>query len=113
MFRAVSNEEYDSIINNNNSFIPYDFALEMKWFASNYSHAKKWGDVFYPNGLYKIVKITIAENALHFMFYTRMLDNIGPAYAADIILLNKPDVISDKLLSFVTCSPYLILLNCS
>ena len=88
LFRALCDAEYLSIINNHNKFIPYDFALEMKWFATCYKHAKLWGDLLYPSRDYKIIRITILEKTLDYLYYDIMLDNIGPAYAADIVLLN-------------------------
>ena len=89
LFRAVCDNEYISILNNNNKFTPYAFAMEMKWFATCHEHAKMWGELFYPDKAFKVVEITVSEKALCYMFYMRMLDNIGSAYAADIYLLNR------------------------
>jgi hypothetical protein len=88
LFRAMCDDEYISIVNNGNTFVPYDGALEKKWFAIRHDHAKKWAKWFYPNGIYKVVEITILKEALKYMFYVKMLDNIGPAYSADAALLN-------------------------
>ena len=89
LFRALCDAEYLSIINNHNKFMPYDFALEMKWFATCYDHARAWGDLFYPNKDYKIIRIKISEKTLDYLYFDKMLDNIGSAYAGDIVLLNS------------------------
>jgi len=89
LFRAMCEAEYISIINNNDKFVSYDYAMEKKWFATCHIHAKKWGDLFYPYGTYKIIEITVLKVSLKYMFFVKFLDNIGPAYAADVILLNK------------------------
>ena len=88
LFRALCDAEYLSIINNHNKFVSYDFALEMKWFATCYDHARAWGDLFYPNKDYKIIRIKISEKTLDYLYFDKMLDNIGSAYAGDIVLLN-------------------------
>jgi len=84
----MSDAEYDSITKNNNIFVHYDFAMEKKWFATSHDHAKKWGKLFYPNDIYKIIEITILKEALKYMFHVQFLDNIGEAYAADREMLN-------------------------
>ena len=88
-FRVMCKAEYSSILNNNNRFIQYDFAMELKWFATSYDDAKKWGSIFYKNGDYIILEIIMLEKSLKYMFYAKSLDNIGPAYSADVELLNK------------------------
>ena len=89
LFRAVSEAEYSSIVNNSNSFVFYEWAIEKKWFATNLDHAKKWAKWLYVDGIYRIVEVVVLNESLKYMFYVKMLDNIGPAYAADIKLLNK------------------------
>ena len=89
LFRVVSEAEYTSIVDNSNSFVFYEWAIEKKWFATNLEHAKKWAKWLYSNGIYKIVEAVVLSESLKYMFYVKMLDNIGPAYAADIELLNK------------------------
>jgi hypothetical protein len=89
LFRAVCEAEYISIIENENKFIPYEYAMGKKWFATCRAHAKKWGDWFYPDCTYKIIEITVLEESLKYMFYLKSLDDIGAAYAADEVLLNK------------------------
>ena len=89
LFRAMCESEYLSIIQNNNFFIEYEWAMEKKWFAVSREHAAKWGEMFYPQESYKIIEITVLEEALIFMFYAKMLDNIGSAYAGDIPYLYK------------------------
>ena len=88
LFRAMCEAEYDSIVSNANTFVPYDWALEKKWFATCYEHAVKWADWFYPDGTYRIAEITVLRETLKYMFYVKLLDNIGPAYSADVTLLN-------------------------
>lgn len=89
LFRAMCEPEYISIIGNGNKFVAYDWAMDKKWFATCYSHAKRWGTLVYPDGAYKILEITVLTESLKYMFYLKALDNIGPAYSADIVLLNK------------------------
>jgi hypothetical protein len=43
LFRAMCDAEFLSIVENNNIFTPYDFAMELKWFALNLKDAKAWG----------------------------------------------------------------------
>jgi len=88
LFRAMCDAEYLSIVKNGNSFVPYEWALEKKWFAVCIDHAKKWANWFYPAGVYKILEITVLKETLRYMFFVKMLDNIGPAYSADVALLN-------------------------
>ena len=89
LFRAVSEAEYTSIVENSDNFVFYEWAIEKRWFATNQDHAKKWAKWLYANGIYKIVEVVVLRESLKYMFYVKMLDNIGPAYAADIELLNK------------------------
>jgi len=89
LYRAVSEAESISIISNNYSFVPYEFAIEKKWFATCLTHAEKWAEWFYTDGVYRIIEIVVLRESLKYMFYLKMLDNIGPAYAADINLLSK------------------------
>jgi len=88
LFRAMCEAEYNSIISNANTFAPYEWALEKKWFATCQDHARKWAAWFYPDGIYRIVEVTVLEEMLKYMFFVKMLDNIGPAYSADVALLN-------------------------
>ena len=48
LYRAMSQAEYDSVIQNQ-KFVPYDLAMEDKWFATTLENATKWGDIFYPD----------------------------------------------------------------
>ena len=89
LFRVMCEAEYISIIKNHNKFIEYEWAMEKKWFATCINHANKWGKLFYPDGVYKLIEITVLKESLKYMFYLKLLDNIGPAYSADIELLNK------------------------
>ena len=88
LYRAMCEAEYLSIITNGNKFVNFEWSLEKKWFATCRDHAQEWGDWFYPNETYRILEITILKEALNYMFYARLLDNIGAAYSADIKLLN-------------------------
>ena len=89
LFRAVSEAEYESVVTNGNRFVYYEWALEKKWFATTLDHAISWAKWFYSDGNYRIIEATVLTVSLIYMFYVRMLDNIGPAYAADVELLNK------------------------
>ncbi|MDR2167271.1 MAG: hypothetical protein LBE35_05405 [Clostridiales bacterium] len=89
LFRVMSVAEWESLSVNGHKFSNYDFAMEKKWFATSHNHARMWGELFYPDGIYRIIEITLADIALDYMFHVKLLDNIGPAYAADIEMLNK------------------------
>jgi len=89
LFRAMCNAEYLSIIENNNTFIDYEWAMEKKWFATSFEDANKWGRIFYPERICKIIEIIVLQESLKYMFFLKFLDNIGPAYSADVELLNK------------------------
>ena len=89
LFRVICDAEYISIVENNDSFEEYEWAMELKWFATCLEHAKKWGNLFYPNGDCNIIEVTLLKESLKYMFYLKFLDNIGSAYAANAELLNK------------------------
>jgi len=89
LYRAVCEAEYEDIRKKGMKFCYYPYGMEIKWFATNYEHAIMWGESLYPNGIYRILEMTILNTSLQFMFYVKYLDNIGPAYAADVDLLNK------------------------
>lgn len=92
LFRTMSTEEYQSITDNNNTFIPYDFAMEMKWFAKREEDCKEWArrlEMLGEGESRVFVAITVLKKALSFMFYSEKLDGVGAAYSADVDLLNK------------------------
>jgi hypothetical protein len=89
LYRVMSEGEYLSILKSKNKFVPYEFSLEKKWFAVSIEHARAWADWFYPDGVYRLLEIVVLEKALELMFFLKKLDNIGPAYSADVVLLNK------------------------
>ena len=88
LFRAMSHDEYRSINENGNRFIDYDFAMSTKWFAVHLEDAHRWAALFYPNDNYVIIEIIVPREALSLMHHNPHLDMIGPAYAAEIDLLN-------------------------
>lgn len=63
LYRAVSKEEYKLVIDNK-KFVPFAMAMEEKWFATSKENAKIWGDIFYPNGEYKILEIEVFTESL-------------------------------------------------
>ena len=89
LFRAMCEAEYVSILENDGKFAEYNFAMEQKWFAMCVEDVNKWGKLFYQEAAYTILEITVLNESLKYMFYSSRLDNIGPAYLADIELLNK------------------------
>ena len=92
LFRVMCEAEYNSLVNNNR-FITYDNALEIKWFASCYTDVEKWRDCFkkiYPENFdFVILEVILLKEALKYMFFADNLDAIGYAYSADSDLLNK------------------------
>jgi len=88
LLRIMSTEEWDCLLKNNFVFTEYEFAMEQKWFAVTYEHVMKWGEIFYPKGNGNIIAMTVPVKALEYMFYIKFLDGIGPAYSADITMLN-------------------------
>ena len=89
LYRAICNAEYDSLSANSFKFVYYANAMEMKWFATSIKQVRKWGDLIYSDNDYQIIEATLLRDSLPYMFFVNFLDNIGPAYAADIMLLNK------------------------
>ena len=63
--------------------------MEEKWFATTQGDAIKWADIFYPDGDYRMVEVTINTNYLQEMYYNQHLDNIGPAYCSSLEVLEK------------------------
>ena len=89
LYRVMCKDEYLSIVEAGNKFVEHEYSMGGKWFATSHSDAEKWGRLFYQNQDYCILEITVLTDALKYMFHLRMLDNIGPAYSADVLLLNK------------------------
>ena len=88
LYRIMSSAEYANIVEHNGIFLAYEWAMEKKWFATCVEHAAQWATLLYPDGSNKTLEITVLNEALKYMFYVKALDNIGPAYAADVELLN-------------------------
>ena len=88
LYRVMSEAEYDSVMTHG-KFVPYDRAMEEKWFATTAEDATKWADIFYPDGNYKMLEIEVDTNALSQMYYNQHLDNIGPAYCASLETLEN------------------------
>ena len=88
LYRVMSEAEYDSLMSNK-KFVPYDRAMEEKWFATTQGDAIKWADIFYPDGDYRMVEVTINTNYLQEMYYNQHLDNIGPAYCSSLEVFEK------------------------
>ena len=88
LYRAVSKDEYESVMSNG-KFVYYDNAMEEKWFATTESDAMKWADLFYPDGNYKILEVEVETNSLVHMYYNQHLDNIGPAYCSSLEILEN------------------------
>ena len=86
LYRVMSEAEYDSVISNG-KFLPYSKAMEEKWFATTKSDASKWGNIFYPDGKYKMVEVDIDESYLSKMYKSQYLDGIGPAYCSSLKIL--------------------------
>ena len=84
----MSEAEYDSVISNK-KFIPYDRAMEEKWFATSQEDALSWASLFYPDGDFKMIEIEVDTSGLSEMYYSQHLDNIGPAYCSSLKLLEK------------------------
>ena len=89
LFRVMSVEEYNKLKRHDGKFTPYDFAMDLKWFATSLEHVLQWKDLFkYRESEFRIIEIIVIEEALYFMSYAESLDNIGKAYAADVEMLN-------------------------
>ena len=88
LYRSMSQAEYDSVIKIQ-KFVPYDFAMEDKWFATTQENATKWGDIFYPDGNYRILEVEVDTNSLYKMYYVDYLDNIGSAYCSPLYILEE------------------------
>ena len=88
LYRVMTEAEYDSVMTHG-KFVPYDRAMEEKWFATTSEDATKWADIFYPDGNYKMLEIEVDTNALSQMYYNQHLDNIGPAYCSSLEILEN------------------------
>lgn len=88
LYRVMTGAEYDSVMTHG-KFVPYDRAMEEKWFATTQADATKWADIFYPDGNYRMIEIEVDTDALSKMYYNQHLDNIGPAYCSSIELLES------------------------
>jgi len=89
LFRVMNLDEYNALKDNNGMFTEYDYAMEVKWFATSMDHVMEWKDKFkYKDGEYKIIEINILQSVLNDMHYVELLDGIGPAYSAEIHMLN-------------------------
>ena len=86
LYRVMSEAEYDSVMSNK-KFLPYSKAMEEKWFATTKSDASKWGNIFYPDGKYKMVEVDIDKSYLSKMYKSQCLDGIGPAYCSSLKVL--------------------------
>jgi hypothetical protein len=84
LYRVMSDAEYQSIIDNGGKFSKYDNAMEEKWFATTPEDAAKWADMFYPDGQYRLIEITVPTDSLKKMYQVNRLDGIGPAYCGGI-----------------------------
>lgn len=89
LYRAVSDAEYNSLVENGGKFKAYDYAMEEKWFATSVEDSIKWGNLFYPNMDYRILEIVIPTNYLKQVYYVEKLDGIGPAYCCGVEFLNS------------------------
>ena len=88
LYRVMSEAEYSSVMSNG-KFVSYDRAMEEKWFATTQDDATKWANIFYPDGDYRMVEVSINTNYLQEMYYNQFLDNIGPAYCSSLEVLEK------------------------
>ena len=84
----MSEGEYNSLMDAG-EFLPYDKAMESKWFATTAEDATEWGKLFYPDGNYKMVEVQVPTSSLDDMFYMEKLDGIGPAYNAEPSVINN------------------------
>ncbi len=91
-YRVMSEGEYSSLMENK-KFMPYELAMEEKWFATNQVDASKWAEVFYPDGKYRMIELEIYNKNMSKMYYVAKLDDIGPAYCSSL------DVINDSIKS--------------
>lgn len=88
LYRVMSEAEYQSVITNG-KFVPYDMAMEEKWFATSADDAAKWANSFYPDGNYRMIEVHVDTNSLSQMYFSPKLDNIGPAYCSSLEVLEN------------------------
>ena len=88
LYRAMSPAEANDVLTNN-KFLPYDYAMEEKWFATNVDDAGRWGDIFYPDGNYNILQVNVNTNSLDSMYHVVRLDGIGEAYCSSLDVLSS------------------------
>lgn len=85
LYRSMNESELVGIAKTN----AFDdgFNMSGKWFATNFEDASKWGAVMGGNP--RIVSMTIPKSMLESAYYSKKLDNIGPAYYFELDLLNS------------------------
>ena len=88
--RIVDLNEFASIKSNNGKFVEHECAMNIKWFATTEKDVRDWGiKLKHKEGEFRIIKITVLESMLKYMYHVKKLDGIGPAYAMDISMANK------------------------
>lgn len=63
--------------------------MEFKFFATKYHDAVKWGNLMNGKGNHTVITTEFNVNIKDVMMYWEKLDGIGPAYGAEINILNK------------------------
>ena len=95
LYRAMSVAEYESICQTGQFSADAPNAMPVKWFATNLADAQKWGDWFYGNEEYVILKVNVYAKDILSWIHRDFFDGIGEAFCAEI------DQINQSLISFL------------
>lgn len=88
LYRALSEDEFQDLIISR-AFRVGPNSLLGKWFAKNADDAVKWGEALLGRGNFRIIIVEIPIERVKQFFKLERLDNIGPAYYAEIELLSQ------------------------
>ena len=94
LYRAMSQAEYESMVNNN-GFVPSPgYALERKWFATSVEGVQRFAEELSRlSGDYEaniiVVRVDVLSESLSRMYYNPSQDGIAEAYCASVELLNE------------------------
>ena len=88
LFRVMSNAEFGSLTKYK-KFKTVKGAMHDKWFTTSFDDAVTWAKNYYPDGGFKIVKVTVPTSSLKKMHAVAAIDGIGQSYAAHYKLLNE------------------------
>lgn len=82
LYRAVSEEEFQQILKT--GVFEGAGGAEGKYFATTMEHASKWGEALMGKGNFRIIQLDLPPELVQQFYYWSNLDDIGPAYFAEL-----------------------------